>query len=146
MDAAILPKADAVDRAQVGLNRAISRLIALLKGDDPATGTRALDGLLRLGPEVAVRLLAAEMAARRRDAPLRRRIVAVLLAIGSDERARRPALAALLEAREVERDATVLMAIDGALARLDLTAGDVQWLIEHRPAAVVGLFLLGAGS
>jgi hypothetical protein len=146
MDATIPTRSDAVDRAPVGRDSAVSELIGLLKSDDPKVLARVLAALLRLGPEGAVRSLAAEMAARRRDSPLRRRIATALMAIGSDERARRPALASLLEARKAERDASVLASIDAALAHMALTPEDVGWLIEHRPAAVVGAFLLGAGA
>ena len=113
-------KQDAVDRAIAAVDRAIGRLIALLKSAEPGIGDKVLQGLERLGP-AAIDFLAAELDGAKQDSLLRMRIASALASLGSRPEFRRPALRTLLAARLAEPETAVAGRMSIALGKLDPT-------------------------
>jgi hypothetical protein len=101
---------DEADRAVTDVERAVGRLIRLLRADDRAGAAKVIGCLMGFGP-AAVDLLAGALEANPEDPLLRPRVVGAVCAFGHVPTLRRPALLALMRARLDEPYAAVNTAI-----------------------------------
>jgi hypothetical protein len=119
---------DPADLAIAGVDRALGRLVDLLKADDPDTTLKVLSRLSEFGTAQAVAVLLRRFEEAKGDVLLRVRIVHAVCAFGADPAGRLAALRALSRADRLEIEPVVLVAICSAEGMLDVSIEEAAFL------------------